>query len=86
MIKNRYVIRKTDSDGYAYYTGGAGQRSHPAFDKDINVAKIFKKVAGAKVACGDIYVTHHFHELEIIEVALFETPTEPIKYEYPSTL
>jgi len=85
MNNKRYIIRKVDSQHmYTYYTGGAGQHSCQAFDENINVAKIFKNVAGAKVACGDIYCTHHFHELEIIEVALFVTSTEPIKYEHPS--
>ena len=83
-IKNRYVIRRVKEKDYYNGTSTFCLDSFSEFKK----AKIFKNIAGAKVACLDL-CNHAKHgvnpinlELEIVEIVT-STTDKIIKYIHP---
>lgn len=73
---SRYVIR---SNGFGYYNGKNTYSTKIFILGEFSKAKVFKNVAGAKVACLKLW-EHGIKDLEIVEI---ETkPTDNIiKYE-----
>lgn len=72
----RYVIR---SNGYGYYNGKNAYSSPILILDEFSKSKIYKNIAGAKVACLELY-SHGIKELEIVEIETKPTDNV-IKYE-----
>lgn len=72
----RYVIR---SKGYGYYNGKNTYNSPIFILDEFSKAKVFKNIAGAKVACLKLW-EHGIKELEIVEIETKQTDNV-IKYE-----
>lgn len=79
----RYVIRRVKENDY--YTGLKTMGSISKIFSDFSKAKIFKNVAGAKVACRDLYLHFDRAELEIVEVETKVTDNK-IQYQYEQYL
>lgn len=72
----RYVIR---SKGFGYYNGKNTYNDTMFVLEGFSKAKVFKNVAGAKVACLNL-LEHGIKDLEIVEIETKPTDNV-IKYE-----
>ena len=72
----RYVIR---SKGRGYYTGKNAYSTPISIFDEFSKAKIYKNIAGAKVACLELY-SYGNRGLEIVEIET-KTTDNVIKYE-----
>lgn len=72
----RYVVRQDNR----YYNGDNTWTSPTTFMSEFSKAKIFKNVAGAKVACGFLY-NRGLRNIEIVEIETKPTDNV-IQYNY----